>query len=82
MLQTCYVTITLLNASEISRLVGASGASFSADIPNASLSSISFRITGGTLSSVARIVSRIICRHHVSKTGPRNPRGLHVISPV
>jgi hypothetical protein len=55
-----YVTSTLANASEISRRVGGSTLSIRVLTPMASRSSISFKSTGGTESSVARIVSRNI----------------------
>ena len=55
-----YDTMTLLNMSDISCLVGPSWSSGTIDVPVASLSSIILSITGGTLSSVARMVNRII----------------------
>jgi len=55
-----YSTITLPKASDISRLVGASDTSGWVEMPTDSLSSMSFIKTAGTLSSVARMVSRTI----------------------
>jgi hypothetical protein len=53
--------MTFLKAAEISLAVGASNFSAVVDMPAANLSTINFRRTGGTVSSVARIVRRTIC---------------------
>lgn len=51
----------LLNASDISLGVGAVCFSGAIDTPDEILSSMSFKITGATVSSVALIVKRTIC---------------------
>lgn len=56
-----HVTIMLLNASDISLGVGAVCFSGAIDTPDEILSSMSFKITGATVSSVALIVKRTIC---------------------
>ncbi len=55
-----YLTMTFLNASDISLALGAAALSVPVDMPLASLSSINLRRTGGNVSSVARIVRRTI----------------------
>lgn len=55
-----YITMMLLNVSDISLGVGATYSSGMVDIPAEILSTMSFRITGGTASSVALTVKRTI----------------------